>query len=287
MFKPQLSSEATSPITFPKLASVKLDGIRCVTKFGGALTRSLKPVPNLYIREILSKYQGLDGELVVGPADATDVYRRTNSAVMSHEAEPTFKFMVFDDLTCATTDTFEQRLEALKLRNLPDFIEVLPQYLLRNQDELDEMYAKVLAEGYEGLILRNPASYYKFGRCTANSQDSLKCKPFADSEAVVVGMFEAMENQNEAFTDELGRTKRSSHAENKVGKGTLGGFVVRDLKTDVEFNCSPGMLKHPEREALWGQDLVGKILKYRHLPIGVKTAPRHPRFIGWRDMRDM
>lgn len=287
MFKPQLSSEATGPITFPKLASVKLDGIRCVTKFGGTLTRSLKPVPNQHIREILAKYPSLDGELVVGPANAPDVYRRTNSAVMSHEGEPDFRFKVFDDLACSQSDTFEQRLEILKLRNLPDFIEVLPQYLLRNQDELDEMYARALDGGFEGLILRNPTSTYKFGRCTGNSQDSLKCKPFADSEAVVLSAYEALENQNEAFTNELGQTERSTHAENKVGKGMVGGFIVKDLKSGIEFNCSAGVLRHSERTELWGKDLVGKIVKYRSMNYGVKTAPRFPRFIGWRDARDM
>ena len=45
MFKPQLSEDVAKckePLTFPKLFSTKLDGIRCVTVNGQALSRSLK-----------------------------------------------------------------------------------------------------------------------------------------------------------------------------------------------------------------------------------------------------
>jgi len=285
MFKPNLACEAAGPVTFPKLASIKLDGIRVVTKFGGALTRSLKPVPNLHIREMLSKYPNLDGEVIVGSPAAPDCYRATNSAVMSHEGEPEFTFYVFDDLSGA--GPYTERLARLKARDLPDFIKVLDQTLVFDQAQLDAYYSDSLERGFEGAILRNLDAEYKYGRSTAKSQDMLKMKPFQDSEAVILSAYEAMENQNEAFTNELGQTDRSTHAENKVGKGMVGGFVVKDLKTGVEFNCAPGKLSHAERTELFGQPLEGKILKYRSMSYGVKDAPRFPRFIGWRSALDM
>jgi DNA ligase-1 len=164
----------------------------------------------------------------------------------------------------------------------------LDQRLVAFQAELDAMYGSALEDGFEGLIARNLGGLYKFGRSTAASQDALKLKPFADSDAVVLSVFEAMANQNEAFTDELGRTKRSTHAAGLVGKGTLGGFICRDVASGVEFSCAPGLLSHAEREALWAiGGCVGRILKYRHLPVGVKDLPRHPRFIGWRSSIEM
>ena len=285
MFKTNLACEAAGPVTFPKLASIKLDGIRVVTKFGGALTRSLKPVPNLHIREMLSKYQNLDGEVIVGSASAPDCYRATNSAVMSHEGEPEFTFYAFDDLSGG--GTYKERLARLRARDLPDFIKVLDQTLIESQAQLDAYYSDSLERGFEGAILRNLDAEYKYGRSTAKSQDMLKMKPFQDSEAVILSAYEALENQNEAFTNELGQTERSTHAEHKVGKGMLGGFVVKDLKTGIQFNCAPGKLTHAERTELFGQPLEGKILKYRSMSYGVKDAPRFPRFIGWRSTLDM
>lgn len=293
MFKPQLSEDAVnlkSEMTFSKLASIKLDGIRAVTKFQSVLSRSLKPIPNKHIQEMLAPYQDLDGELIVGPANAEDVYRVTSSAVRSEEGKPEFVFYVFDDISAESLKKpFEQRLATLQARSLPDFIKVLPQQSVGNTEELAAFYEEVLHDGYEGLIVRNPASLYKMGRCTLASQDSLKMKPFADSEFVVLSVYEAMHNTNEAFIDELGRTARSSHQENLTGNGMVGGFEARDVKTGVEFRVAAGTLNHEARRQVWERrdQLTSRIGKYRHMTVGVKDKPRFPRFIGWRDAFDM
>lgn len=293
MFKPQLafdSAELKVPIKFNKRVSTKLDGIRLATPGAQPLTRSLKRIPNNCVAKILSDkvVAELDGELIVGPANAEDVYRKTYSGVMSHRGEPLFTYYVFDDLSDFSL-TFDQRLDKLHSRKLPSFVKILEQRLVSSQEELDQMYVENLERGFEGLIARNPDSFYNFGRCTGKSQDSLKLKPFADSEAVVLSVYEAEENLNEAFINELGYLDRSSHAENKVGKGMVGGFVVKDVVTGVEFNCSAGSMKHSERIDVWNlrSAVVGKIITYRHMTVGVKDKPRHPRFKGWRSALDM
>ena len=117
----------------------------------------------------------------------------------------------------------------------------------------------------------------------------LKLKPHEDTEFEVTGFYEAMENLNEAFTNELGETARSSHQENKVGKGMLGGFYGKLLTTGQEIKVAPGKLKHAERIAIWNNQAayLGKIAKQRSFPIGVLNLPRHGRWIGWRDDTDM
>ena len=293
MFKPQLSSDAVNlkeQLRFSVLASVKLDGIRAVTKFQSVLSRSLKPIPNHHIQELLAPYQDLDGELIVGPANAEDVYRVTSSAVRSEDGNPEFIFYVFDDISVESLKKpFEQRLATLQARSLPDFIQVLPQRQVNSTEELASFYETVLSDGYEGLIIRNPQSLYKFGRCTEKSQDSLKLKPFADSDFEVLSVYEAMENNNETFTNELGRTDRSSHKENLTGNGMAGGFEARDCKTGVEFRVAAGTLNHEQRRQVWEKrsEIVGKFGKYRHMTVGVKDKPRFPRFIGWREKFDM
>lgn len=289
MFKPQLSEsldDVKEPLTFPKSVSIKLDGIRAVTKFGNTLSRSLKPIPNEHIREKLAEWPDLDGEIIVGPLTAKDVRRRTSSEVRSFDGEPDFKFYVFDDLSDLTLP-FEQRLAKLRQRELPDFIEVLEQVSVSSQDELDALYSQVLDDGHEGLIVRNPKSLYKSGRCTAKSQDSLKYKPFKDSEAVVLEVYEAMQNNNATFTNELGRTARTTHQENLVGKGMAGGFVVQD--GDVVFRVSAGVLTHKEREHVWNnrEKVKGRTITYRHFELGRKDKPQFGRFYTFRDSFDM
>lgn len=291
MFKPQLSEnveKVKEGLYFPKLLSVKLDGIRCLTVEGGAYSRSLKPIPNRHIRSIVSAVQHLDGELIVGPPNADNVCNVTTSAVMSHDGQPEFKFYVFDDLSRLDLP-FADRLKLLQDRSLPSFVHVLEQTKVYNLVNFNSYYEDRLDEGYEGLIARNPDSMYKFGRCTARSQDSLKMKPFSDDEAVVLGFYEAMFNDNEAFTDELGRTKRSTAADGLVGKDTLGGFEVQDVQTGALFKVGPGKLKHDERKHIWDsrEKYLKKVLKYRHMTVGAINVPRQGRWVAWRDPLDM
>lgn len=283
------------PIRFPVYASIKYDGIRCWTPEGKPKSNSNKELPNDYIRRLLEstpEVHNKDFEIILGdPADPL-CYNKTDTAYRTKAGEPKINIYIFDDLT-DPEESFVDRQNRLKRQEFPSFVRVVKQYLISNQVELDALYAKVTADGHEGLILRSPGAKYKYGRSTAKEQGMLKLKPQADSEFRILGAFEAEENLNEAFEDELGRTARSSHQENKEGKGMLGGFLAKDYHSGVEFRCAPGKLTHKERIDLWQEWLADpeqfkqRIGKYRHFPIGVLDKPRHPRWIGWRGEDDI
>jgi DNA ligase-1 len=114
----------------------------------------------------------------------------------------------------------------------------------------------------------------------------LKLKRFVDSEYEIVGFEERMHNGNEATKDELGNTKRSSHQENKVGRGDLGALVLRcDAGT---FNCGTGFTDAMRAEIWANRDgYLGKLAKVKSFLIGVKTLPRFPTFLGFRAPEDM
>ena len=100
--KPLLACEVPlEQVRLPVYVSTKLDGIRCLIIDGVAYSRSLKPVRNKYIQSIIGneKYNGFDGELVVGNIYDKDVFQKTTSGVMSEQGEPNFVFYVFDDFT--------------------------------------------------------------------------------------------------------------------------------------------------------------------------------------------
>ncbi len=98
-----------------------------------------------------------------------------------------------------------------------------------------------------------------------------------------------MHNDNVATKDKLGHTVRSSHKENKRPASTLGALVVRDLKTDIEFEIGTGF-DDELRQKIWDNrvDWQGLTVKYKHFAIsGVKEKPRFPVFLGIRDKEDL
>lgn len=289
--KPMLAVEAPKTLTFPLFASAKLDGIRCVIKDGSPLSRTLKPIPNDFIRGHLSDpvLSGLDGELIVGSATDAEVYRRTSSGVMSQAGQPAFTYFVFDYFTSPLT-SFESRYDQLSrwANQLPQYVQILPQRLIKTEAELLAFEHEMLQQGFEGLILRSLDSPYKFGRSTAREGYMLKLKRFTDGEATVTGFEELMHNGNEATTSETGNTKRSSHQENLVPMDTLGALQVVDVKTGVAFKIGTGYTAQ-HRKQIWNAraSLVGAIVKYKHFEIGVKDAPRFPVWLGFRDPIDL
>lgn len=293
-FRPMLACKAEfSKIKYPVFASPKLDGIRATVVDGKLLSRTLKPIPNRHIYSQLSndKLEGLDGELIVGSPTSKTCYTDSVSNVMAHDKMPNYTYYVFDDHSNPTA-TYRFRRERL-LDNFNGWINspqicLLEQNLISCEDDLLAYEATKVAEGYEGVIIRNPCAKYKFGRSTVNEGALIKIKRFEDSEAEIIGFDEEMLNGNEAQTNELGRTKRSTAAQGLVGKQTLGAFRVRDCVSGVEFSVGTG-LTAAERQQFWNRqdDFRGKILKYKFFAVGVKVAPRHPVFLGMRDARDM
>lgn len=301
-FKPMLASPADlDTLRYPLLASPKLDGIRAIVRGGRLVSRKLLDIPNKHVQAAVlgmtdavtgkltghHPLDGLDGELIVGEHDES-VYRRTTSLVMSQD-KPEIEglcFRVFDH--CEWHGDYYSRYDSLQdmiinghCRGLP--IQLVQQELIRGREALDEFEARVVDAGYEGAMLRDPNAKYKYGRSTAKEQILLKVKRFEDSEAVILRVEEEMHNANEALRDNLGRTKRSSAKDGKVGKGTMGALVVQDLKTDVEFNIGSGFTA-ADRQAEWKP---GQIVKYKFFPVGVKDKPRHPVFIGRRSKIDL
>lgn len=281
--------DAKNPIRFPVYASIKYDGIRCWTPAGEPRSNQNKLVPNKHIARMLAETREVhnkDFEIIVGdPADPL-CYNRTETMYKRHDEVGDFKVYIFDDIEYPDY-SFTDRQNKLRNAVLPDWAVLVKQHLIENQQQLDELYAKVTGEGHEGLILRSPGATYKFGRSTAKEQGMLKLKPQEDSEFRITGCYEAMENLNEAFENELGRTARSSHQENKQGLNMLGGFYAVEYHTGVEFKVAPGKLTHDQRRELWQQwlanpEAVKKLIgKYRHFPVGAKDKPRHGRWIGW------
>ncbi|GAC1457692.1 MAG: hypothetical protein NVSMB70_01650 [Chamaesiphon sp.] len=283
-FKPLLASPVDLPLRFPLLASPKLDGIRAVVRDGVVYSRSHEPIPNAYVQRLFGRCEYFDGELIVGDPTAKDVFNKSTSGVMSRDGEPDVTFWVFDHVQYPHSGycTRMKKLPGI----LPTGVRLVPQEIINDKDELDAYEEYCVTEGYEGVMLRDPAGRYKMGRSTAREGILLKLKRFEDAEFPVVGYTERMHNGNEAKISELGYAKRSSHKENKVGRGDLGALILH-YGPGAQFQCGTGF-DDAQRGALWQarDQLIGKVAKVKYLAVGMKDVPRHPVFLGFRDPSD-
>lgn len=292
-FRPMLACQYDkASVRWPMLASPKLDGIRCIAHNGVAMARSMKPIRNRFIQAWFARHLEainlFDGELIVGPPNAPDVFNVTTSAVNSEDGEPDFTFHVFDRVGYID---YISRFDVLRQEDMPDRVRLVPNFYIFNEQELANYEAKALDEGYEGVMLRSPSSPYKHGRSTPKEAYLLKVKRFSDAEAVIVDLLEEMRNDNPLTVNELGLGKRSSHQANLVAKGTMGTLCVRGINgdfKDVEFGIGSGF-DQATRQMLWNdrQNMLGKVVTYKYFSVGVKDKPRFPVFKGFRDPTDI
>lgn len=290
-FKPMLSGKADlDNIKFPVLASPKLDGVRVIVKDGVVYSRNFKRIPNDHVQALFGRKEceGFDGELIVGPATSDTVFQSTTSGVMTGSGKPDVVFHVFDDT--GINDNFENRYHQLdrrvkkKCRGMK--VALVSHIHITDLKDLLDFEEECVAQGYEGIMIRDPNGKYKHGRSTTKEGGLLKIKRFEDDEAVVIGVEELMTNNNEQELDNLGHKVRSSKKEGMVPAGKLGALIVKH-KTFGEFKIGSGFTEDA-RIKLWRErdELKGRLAKFKYQPSGVKDKPRFPVFLGFRNKID-
>lgn len=285
-FKPLLAAKADlDKIRYPVLASPKLDGIRCLVHEGVAVTRSLKPIKNKIIAEYLSDidFSGFDGEIMTYVNGVPDDFNTVQSKVMSADKDPgEWKFWVFDHfhVYAGFVHRYDELLRVVS--SIDDKrIERLTHIRAGYREELQRQIDQHVEQGFEGTMVRDLNGKYKYGRSTVNEGTLLKIKAFEDDEATIIGTVELMRNRNEARTNALGHTERSSHAENKEPAGILGALRVK--WRDKEFELGTGFTQ-ADREEMWRdrEQLVGQLVTFKYQQVSHLGVPRFPVFLGMR-----
>lgn len=271
-------------VTFPKLASFKINGIRAVWFQKEFLSSKLITLPNRALQKLGAEHlyngSGYDGEICWGEPNSPEVYDKTRITVMTRGASADgLRLFAFDH--AEQSGGYADRVG--KLDDRFPFVVKLDQKIISNREELDEHYNHALALGYEGLVLRDPLGPYKHGRSTVREGYMLKLKPKHDAEAPVIGFEELEHNANEAETNALGLTKRSSAKEGKVPMNTLGAVVVDWNGKPLNIGTFKGFTKVQLR-AIWEEreQYIGSLAKFQYFMIGSQGLPLHPRMIGWR-----
>lgn len=290
-----LEEDQFDQLTFPLYGSPKIDGFRCVLG-EHPLTSRLSRFPNEFFHRNLSGVLPcsaiLDSEVVVGRRRGPGVLSRTSSGLTSVEGEPDFTLWVFDRPGLSDRpgwyDRYLAACELIESVGHPR-IKLLKHKLLLDLDDLHRYIDSRLSRGYEGVMVRSIDGPYKEGKSTLREQYLLKIKPFDTAEGRIKGWFEEQENTNEAKREVTGKLKRSSAKSGKVPKGSLGGFILDDIKDGTEVRVGGGFTR-AQRVGLWrliqsGYDFQGTLVRYKKQRVGQKEKARHPGFVDFVDFR--
>lgn len=300
--------------SYPLMGFRKIDGVRAGHLLGFFHGRSLDPFKNTALNAKFNgpEYAGFDGELTIDglltvtgvPLDkkgeeqtlcgaTTGLTNRAKIGPGETALPDNGVWNLFDLLTEDTLDLpYLERYESLRRSvedERPPHVTVLPFIWIWNAEQARAWIIECMELGYEGAIFRDPKAKHKSGRATAKMNDFWRYKPVSDKDAIVVSTYEAQANNNEATTNSRGRTERSAHQANKVGKATAGGFIARDVTTGKLVRIPCGCMKQGERLEAWEnrEANVGRPFKYESLDVGVLDQPRQARWICWRSKEDM
>jgi DNA ligase-1 len=300
---------------FPVWGFRKIDGVRGCHVKGKFTGRSLEDMKNTALAEKFSgpEYAWFDGELTIDgyltnrelPATlrpegnetlcslTTGITNRAKIKKGETVLPTNVVWNLFDWLHPDHADTgmvYEQRYKELLCRaeGLPH-VRVLDYVVINDAGQAQAFIDESILLGYEGAVFRDPKAKHKHGRATPKANDFWRFKPASVKDCVITGFEEAMENQNEATTNALGRTERSTAKAGLVGKGMIGTFLATDTATGQPIRLGPGSSTHAQRVE-WFNDptqIVGWPAEYCSLDTGVKDAPRQARFVRRREKYDM
>lgn len=311
--KPMLAETwLPAKVKFPVLAQPKIDGVRSLHCTGKLTGRSLKQHKNRHVTTMFSHsaLAGFDGEMAAERETHPDLCRLTSSALSTITGEPWILWWLFD---FATPDTkamiyldrlilLQQRLNIIQTDypHLFPHLRIMPHRMCNTMEELEAYDTENLIAGYEGTCFRDPLGLHKQGRSSPTQGGLLRIKRFIDFEFRAHTIIEGEENQNEAQTNELGNTFRTSHQENKVANGMVGamlGNVLNDVIDDgkllfqkgAEVRVGAGCLSHEQRRYYYHNqgELMRLIHKAKFFPKGIKDKPRFPTWQSFRSPEDI
>lgn len=248
-------------IVYPVIASPKLDGLRAIYKNGKFYSRLGNEFQGLAKLEYeiafwakeFHKWSGVeaifDGELMVEGEHFNEISGQLRSFKETDKAI----FNMFDvpsmwDKPLVKRNNWLQSMDG-RVNNTSQ-IQVVPSAVLNDAKEIETCYQEAIEEGYEGVMIKDPASKYENGRSYA----WMKVKPTHSKDLKVVGTFE-------------GQGKY---------EGICGGLVVSHEGTLVRVGS--GLSDYQRR--CWGDDssdIVGATVEVAYQEVTPDGSLRHPR----------
>lgn len=237
--------------------SEKLDGVRAYWDGSRLLSRNGNRfhAPSWFTQGFPRR--ALDGELWMGRNSFEQLMSTVRDRVPDEVAWRQVRFRVFD--LPASKLSFGRRhaeLQALSGSQDRPFLQVVPQYRIGSEAELQEKLAQVVAAGGEGLMLHRDSALYTAGRTSG----LLKLKPYQDAEARVLAHMP-------------GRGKY---------RGMLGALLVQ-MPDGHRFKIGTGFTDAQRRDP----PPVGSRITYKYHGKTRKGLPRFASFLRVRNVSEM
>lgn len=242
----------------PYLVQPKYNGLRCLaahTPSGVQLLSStglpIETVPHIVqaMRELpLGIY---DGELYIHNnfQKLISIVNRGNLAGDYREVE----YIIFDSKNELPQDA---RLWYLTNFTFPRGLQAAPVWACSDLEDVESILSEQMQLGYEGVVLREPQTYYKEKRVTT----MLKIKPRSSDTYRIVGTLEEV----------------SIHGE---PKGALGAFQVVDADGNT-FKVGSGLTAEQRRYYWEHQDAcLGHLVQVKYQGLTERGVPWFPVFV--------
>ena len=156
-----------------------------------------------YIVKLLTENEGLilDGELYRHGWNLQKISGLARKETLEEDHKE-LRYHCYDIVD--ETSTFKQRVERLnkfKEDCPPDSkLIIIEQRLISGLDSIMAMHNEAVANGYEGLVIKDPDMVYK---CGARDNRALKVKEFVDDEFKIVGLVEGLRDEDMCFLMEM------------------------------------------------------------------------------------
>ena len=250
-------------IQFPCFVQRKLDGTRCVgIPQQGLFSRNRKSYPHMeHIVEELNKlppHMVLDGELYSTELTFQEIVglvKRETLKAGDEEKQQKIQFHVYDLINEMPYSHRHDTLQALFDQYHFKHLVLVQTEHCESEDNMKEMHARYVENGYEGIMLRNKHGVYENNR----SIHLQKYKEFFDMECKIVGY--------------------------KEGDGAESGCVIWLCELNgKQFACRPRGTRE-EREVLFqeGDAYIGKMLSVRYQEMTDEGLLRFPVGLAIRD----
>lgn len=251
-------------IKFPCYTQRKYDGTRCVAISGkGLFSRNKKRYPHLdHIVAEINKLPStiiLDGELYSDTLtfqEIVGIVKRETLKEGDEEKQLQIKLHVYDIINKAPYEERYANLQILFNKYKFQHLVLVKSDICESEEAIKELHARYVAEGFEGLMLRNKTGLYKNSRAV----DLQKYKEFFDGEFKIVAY--------------------------KEGEGLEAGCViwVCEAENGQQFACRPRGTREARIELYSnGDKYVGKKLTVRYQEMTDSNVPRFPVGIAIRD----
>lgn len=250
-------------IKYPCYVQPKLDGVRCLAKktddntikYYSRMGKEFTTLEHLTedLLCIMKTGDVLDGEIYSHDITFQEMIRLVKKL---RPESKTLEYHVFDLVD--TQASFDERIGKLSVTVMvTSLVKYVETKKINDGKSVKEMHDKYLADGYEGLMLRNIEGKYALNK---RSSDLQKYKVFQDEEYEIVG--------------------------GKPSTGTEEGCVIFDVKLEDgrTFSVRPRGSFELRKEWMDNIDkLIGKKLTVRFQEKSEKGVPRFPVGISIRD----